>query len=107
MSDIKIVRTFENCFNIIKDLYENGISVCMSNHRRWVTSSNDNAFMSDIDLPDIQIEVRGNKSFYHKYTDLDILCEFLELVLEEIQTHYINNNIGEQYRFNYEQYLTR
>jgi len=86
----KIIKTYENAFNLIEDLFKQGYSVSMLNHRRWNVSMNDNFGMYS-DLPFLEVgnfEIRGNKSNYAEYSNLDILCEFLEIILEEINDYY-------------------
>ena len=102
----KIIKTYENAFNLIEDLFKHGYSVSMLNHRRWNVVENDNFGMYS-DLPFLErtnIEIRGNKSNYHEYSNLDVLCEFLEMILAEIIAYYnrideCSNNMNEKFDY--------
>ena len=106
---MKLIKTYENCFSLIRDLYDIRLVVSMVNIRHW-TAVEGYHVESKIVLPSLTkydcIDVNLNEQKYYNYSDLDVLCEFLEEVLKEISIFYGEHpDITEEERFDFSKYL--
>lgn len=108
---MKLIKTYENCFTLIRDLFNSGQMISMVNSRCWVTCNEDKDDSKfTITLPNLRkndgVYIDGNKPEYNKHSDLDVLCEFLEEVLKEISIFYgEHSDIPEEERFDFGKYL--
>ena len=108
---MKLIKTYENCFTLLGDLFRNGLTIRMGNARFWCTDSHNIYYgYNKIILPNLtdkDVEIRGNSPKYLDCSDLEVLHKFLKKVLKEISIFYGEHpNIPEEKRFDFSKYLS-
>jgi len=76
-------NTFADIHKFIGIVYYLGYTIAMPNFRRWSLSYNDNIFMTT-NTPFHEAELRGNKSTYVSYTDLEVACAAMCYFYDEL-----------------------